>query len=117
MGRFKRVRADDGRALVNQGEIWLLETPDDKTRPVLILSRNEAIPVLKAVVVAPVTSTLRRIPTCLSVGTDEGLDHESVATFDSATTVPKAFLTTRLGALAPSRRHELCDAIAALVDC
>jgi mRNA interferase MazF len=103
--------------VVTQGEIWLLETPDAKARPVLVLSRNEAIPVLRALVVAPITSKLRSIPTCLPVGRDEGLDRDGVATFDNATSVPKPFLTTRLGALAPSRRHELCDAIAALVDC
>lgn len=102
---------------MTQGEIWLLETPDNKARPVLVLSRNEAIPVLRALVVAPITSTLRNIPTCLAVGPDEGLDHDAVAVFDNATSVPKSFLTRRLGALAPARRHQLCDALAALVDC
>ena len=54
--------------MVAHGEIWWLETPDEKRRPVLVVSRDEAIPVLRNVVVAPVTSTLRRIPTCLPVG-------------------------------------------------
>jgi mRNA interferase MazF len=103
--------------VVNQGEVWLLKTPDAKVRPVLVLTRNEAIPVVRSVVVAPVTSTLRSIPTCLPLGPAEGLDNDSVATFDNTTSIPKAFLTRRLGALTAARRHELCDAIAAMVDC
>ena len=51
--------------MVAQAEIWLMETPNRKRRPALIVSRREVIPVLNNVVVAPVTSTLRDIPTCL----------------------------------------------------
>lgn len=94
-----------------------METPNAKRRPVLIVSRNEAIPVVNDVVVAPVTSTVRRIPTNLSIGRDEGVDHKSVANFDLVTAVPKLLLTVRLGALAPNRRHELCAALSAMADC
>ncbi len=94
-----------------------METPNAKRRPVLVVSRNEAIPVLNNIVVAPVTSTIRRIPTCIPMGTDEGIDHDSVAAFDSLAAVPKAVLTRRLGALGQGRRQELCTALAALADC
>lgn len=103
--------------MVAQGELWLLETPNDKRRPVLVVSRNEAIPVLNNVVVAPVTSTVRRIPTCIPVGPEEGIDHDSVATFDSIAVVPKALLTTRLGELGPFGRDSMCAALRALADC
>jgi mRNA interferase MazF len=103
--------------LVAQGELWLLETPNDKRRPVLVVSRNEAIPVLNNVVVAPITSTIRMIPTCILVGKDEGVDHESVATFDSIAAVPKSLLTTQLGTLGPSGRNIICSALRALADC
>jgi mRNA interferase MazF len=103
--------------LVAQGELWLLETPNDKRRPVLVVSRNEAIPVLNNVVVAPVTSTTRTIPTCIAVGPDEGIDHDSVATFDNLAAVPKSLLTTRLGGLGPSGRSVICTALRALADC
>ena len=83
----------------------------------LIVSRNEAIPVVNNVVVAPVTSTIRRIPTCIPVGPDEGLEHESVATFDNLTAVPKSVLTVRLGALGIDGRRQLCDALDAMADC
>lgn len=103
--------------MVAQGELWLMETPNDKRRPVLVVSRNEAIPVLNNVVVAPVTSTIRNIPTCIPLGVDEGVDHQSVATFDGLSAVPKAVLTTRLGGLGSEGRRLICDALGALADC
>jgi len=103
--------------LVAQGELWLLETPNDKRRPVLVVSRNEAIPVLNNVVVAPITSTIRTIPTCVPVGPDEGIDHDSEATFDNMAAVPKHLLTTQLGRLGPSGRKVICSALRALADC
>ena len=85
--------------MVAQAEIWLMETPNQKRRPVLVVSRDEVIQVLNNVVVAPVTSTVRNIPTCINVGSAEGLDHESVATFDNLAAVPKSVLTAHLGGL------------------
>jgi len=103
--------------VVAHGEIWLLQPPNGKSRPVLVVTRDEAIPVLNNVVVAPITSTLRRIPTAIRVGPEAGIDHESAATFDSLASVPKSLLTVRLGALEPNRRGEVCSALAALADC
>lgn len=103
--------------MVTQGELWLMETPNSKRRPVLIVSRDDVIPVLSNVVVAPVTSTIRAIPTCIPVGPDEGIDHESVATFDNLATVPKSVLTRRLGALGAGGRSQLCAALSAMADC
>jgi mRNA interferase MazF len=103
--------------VVAQAELWLLETPNEKRRPVLVVSRDEAIPVLNNVVVAPVTSTLRDIATCVPVGPDQGIDHESVATFDNLAAVPKSMLTIRLGALGTDGRQQICRALGALADC
>ena len=103
--------------MVAQGELWLLEAPSKKRRPVLVVSRNEAIPVVNNVVVAPVTSTVRDIPTCIPVGVDQGIDHDSVATFDNLAAVPKAALTRRLGELGADGRHLMCEALRALADC
>lgn len=103
--------------MVAQGELWLMETPNRKQRPVLVVSRNEVIPVLNNIVVAPLTSTIRDIPTCIPVGADEGLDHESVATFDNVATVPKSVLTKRLGELGVDGRRRICDALDALANC
>lgn len=103
--------------MVAQAEIWLMETPNQKRRPVLIVSRNEVIPVLNNVVVAPVTSTIRDIPTCIRVGPDEGIDHDGVATFDNLAAVPKSVLTRRLGQLGVNGPRQICDALDALANC
>ena len=103
--------------MVAHGELWLMETPNAKRRPVLVVSRDEAIAVLNNVVVAPVTSTIRNIPTCIPVGPDEGVDRESVATFDNLAAVPKAVLTVRLGRLGVDGHHLICDALDAMADC
>ncbi len=103
--------------MVARGDIWWLETPNDKRRPVLIVTRTEAVGVLRSVVVAPVTSTMRDTQTNVIVGEAEGLDHESVASFDNLATVPKIFLTTRVGAIGVARENEICRALAALADC
>lgn len=103
--------------MVAQAELWLMETPNQKRRPVLVVSRDEVIPVVNNVIVAPVTSKIRDIPTCIPVGPGEGIDHDSVATFDSLAAVPKSVLTTRLGQLNFSGRRQICEALAAIADC
>jgi mRNA interferase MazF len=94
-----------------------METPNQKRRPVLIVSRDDVIPVLDNVVVAPVTSTSRDIPTCVRVGPDEGIGRDSVATFDNLAAVPKSVLTTRLGQLGGDGRRQICDALDAVANC
>ena len=103
--------------MVAQGELWLLETPNDKRRPVLVVTRNEAIGALNNVVVAPITSTVRAIPTCIGVGRADGVDRESVASFDNLSVVPLSLLTRRLGTIGPAARERICDALRALADC
>lgn len=100
--------------MVAQAELWLMETPNQRRRPVLIISRDEVIPVVNNVLVAPVTSTIRDIPTCILVGPEEGIDHDSEATFDNLAAVPKSVLTTRLGELGVGGRHQICEALDAV---
>ncbi len=103
--------------MVAQAELWLMETPNKKRRPVLIVSRDEVIPLLNNIVVAPVTSTIRDIPTCIPIGPDEGIDHDSVATFDNLAAVPKSVLTARLGELGAAGRRRICEALDAMANC
>ena len=100
-----------------RGEVWWGEAPDEKGRPYLVLTRDEAIPVLRTILVAPVTRTVRGIPTEVPLGSDEGLPSEGVAMLDNVLTFPKAMLVRRMGALAPGRREESCQALRAAVDC
>lgn len=103
--------------MVAQGELWLMESPTAKARPVLVVSRTGVIPVVNSVVVAPVTTTVRRIPTCLPVGREEGLDRDGVASFDNLAVVPKALLTVRLGSLRAGDLGRICSALRAMADC
>lgn len=94
-----------------------MEPPNNKRRPVLIITRNEAVEVLNNVVVAPLTSTIRSIPTCIPVGPEHGIDRDSVATFDTLAAIPKSLLTVRLGTLGPTAPQQICAALEALADC
>lgn len=98
-----------------QGEIWWAEA-EDKRRPVLIVTRSEAVPVLHWLIVAPVTRTIRDIPTEIRLGAGEGLRVDSVAAFDNLQPMRRAFLTERVGGLAAPREH-ICRALGAFADC
>jgi len=85
-------------------------------RPALVVTRSEAIPVLTGIAVAPVTRTIRGIPTEVRLGSDEGLAVECAASFDNLQRVRRATLTEKAGELGP-RRNEVCQALLALADC
>jgi mRNA interferase MazF len=99
-----------------QGEIWWAEA-EDRRRPVLVVTRNEVIPALRRLVVAPVTRTIRSIPTEVSLGPDEGLPADCAASFDNLQPVNRHLLTQRVGTLSVTRRDEVCRALDALADC
>jgi mRNA interferase MazF len=102
-------------ALPAQGEIWWAAAQGQR-RPVLVVTRNEAIPVLTGLVVAPVTRTVRKIPTEVPLGEPEGLPVECAASFDSLQRIRRAALVERIGCLGP-RREEICKSLRALSDC
>ena len=98
-----------------QGEIWWAES-EARRRPVLVVTRSEAIPVLNRILVAPVTRTIRGIPTEVRLGHEDGLPEPCAASFDNLQPVPKSFLTARLGSIW-YRRYEICAALEAVSDC
>lgn len=100
-----------------RGEVWWGEAPDAIGRPYLVLTRDEAIPVLQTILVAPVTRTIRGIPTEVPVGAEEGLPADGVASMDNVLAFPKSLLVRRMGSLAPDRRSEPCEALRAATDC
>jgi len=101
--------------LPQQGQIWWAET-EDMRRPVLVVTRSEAIGVLTAIVVAPVTRTVRNIPTEIRLGADEGLAVECAATFDNLQRLRRSVLISQAGDLG-TRRLEICAALRSLADC
>lgn len=102
-------------SIPQQGDIWWAET-EVKRRPVLVVTRSQAIQALKRVVVAPVSRTVRDIPTEIDLGPSEGLSVECAASFDNLETVLRSALTERVGTLG-SRRNEICETLRALADC
>lgn len=98
-----------------QCDIWWVESENER-RPVLVVTRNEAIDVLNKLVVAPITRTVRGIPTEVTLDADDGLPHPCAASFDNLRVVLKSHLTERIGALA-HRRSEVCSALGAMADC
>jgi mRNA interferase MazF len=99
-----------------QGEVWWAEA-EDKRRPVLVVTRDDAIPVLRRLVVAPVTRTVRGIPTEVALGADEGLPVACAASIDNVQPINRRLLTQRLGQVPAARRDDLCRALNALADC
>jgi mRNA interferase MazF len=98
-----------------QGEIWWAEA-EDKRRPVLVVTRSEAIPVLTWILVAPITRTIRGIPTEIPLDEEHGVDVPCAASLDNLQPIRKTFLADRIGSLASPRR-EICRTLGALADC
>jgi mRNA interferase MazF len=103
--------------VVARGEIWWGETPEQKGRPYLVVSRDGANAVMQRVLTAPVTTRVRSVPSELPLGPADGLPHECVASFDNLQPMPKSMLVRRVGAVEPARRQLLCDVAAATLGC
>ena len=76
---------------MRRGEVcWYTFKEPDKRRPVLILTRNTALGFLNAITVAPITSTIRNIPSEVYLDSkDDGVPQDCVINFDKLQTVPK----------------------------
>ena len=98
---------------MKRGEIyWAVLGPPVGRHPVLILTRDAAIPVLSAIVVAPLTRTVRGIRSEVPLGPGEGLPDQCAANCDSLLTVPKAVLEREpVGRLKPAEAMRLDDAL------
>ncbi|MCK6563498.1 MAG: type II toxin-antitoxin system PemK/MazF family toxin [Dehalococcoidia bacterium] len=98
---------------MNRGEVrWFTFARPDKRRPVLVLTRNSVIGVLSRVTVAPITTTIRGIPTEVVIGEDEGLRQPSAVNLDNIQTVPRNDIGQFIGALSPARMRHVEAAIA-----
>ncbi len=88
----------------------------DKTRPVLVLTRELVRPHLSRVTVAPITSTVRGLSTEVPVGRANGLAHDSVVSCDNILTIPVTALGRQVGLLLESQEAALTAAIHAAFD-
>jgi mRNA interferase MazF len=98
---------------MQRGEIYVADLPKPVgRRPVLVVTRNSAIAVRSAVTVAPVTRTIRGIPTEVSLNRFHGVRTASVANCDSLQTIPKESLRRKsIGRLAPDELPALDRAL------
>jgi mRNA interferase MazF len=103
--------------VVSRGDVCWVETPEDGRRPMLILTRSEAIPVLYDVIAVIVTSTIRGIPTEVRLNGDDGMPDECAVNLDNIRRVPRDFLGTPITTLSGPRMHEVCKALAVATGC
>lgn len=102
---------------MRRGEIWDVDFPAPAgRRPAVLLTRGVILDRLRNVTVAPITSTIRGIPTEVHLGEEAGLEHDSVVSCDNVTTVPKRLCVRRRGVLDPATRREIADAVRLALD-
>ena len=106
------------RGVPEHGEVWWCEPPDVKRRPVVVLSRSEAIEKLRRVIVAPCTRTIRGIPSevLLEPG-DDPISERSAVNLDTIESVSVGILVNRIGRLSEERMREVCAALSIAVAC
>ena len=101
-----------------RGEIWQFRfNPPDKRRPVVVLTRSEVLPLIRTAMVAPITSTIRGIPSEVLIGVDEGLKRQSAVSLDNVQTVDQAQLSAYIGSLDADQMRAVCRALAIATGC
>ena len=101
-----------------RGEVWWCELPDIGRRPVVVLSRDVAIPRLGRALIAPCTTTIRGLPSEVVLEPDvDPIPKLSAVNLDSVESVSLGVLVARLGRLSDERMREVCSALSAAVDC
>lgn len=97
---------------MERGEVrWYTFAEPDKSRPVLVLTRNSAIRYLNAITIAPITTTIRDVPSEVRLSSDDGLMTDCAANFYNLQTIPKSRLGAWITTLSPERMVEVDQAI------
>jgi len=102
---------------VKNGEIrWYKFVKPDKKRPVLILTRNSVLEYLGEVTVAPVTSTVRNIPSEVPLSKADGMPRDCAVNCDHLQTVSKGRIGSLITSLPPSKMTDVGHAIRFALD-
>lgn len=121
MGRPRLVPQGRGRiviALPARGEVWWCELAEVGRRPVVVLSRDAAIPRLRRTLIGPCTTTIRGIPSeVLLEPAEDPVPRTSAVNLDSVESVSLGTLVERLGRLSDERMREVCRALEVAVAC
>ncbi|MEA2057581.1 MAG: type II toxin-antitoxin system PemK/MazF family toxin [Actinomycetota bacterium] len=102
---------------LHRGDVWWFEPPTMKRRPVVILTRDDVLPRLNQLIVAPATRHVRSIPTEVPLNENDGMPTVCVVTLDNVLAVRPAFLTSRITSLGADRMHQICRALQIAIDC
>lgn len=105
-------------ARIARGDVRLYQfAPPDKKRPVVVLTRNSAIAYLSTVTVAPITSTIRGVPSEAALGEQDGMKNPCAVNLHSAITVSQHRLGKRVAQLSSLRMKEICAALRFSLGC
>jgi len=103
---------------IARGEVRLYRfSAPDKERPVLVLTRDSAIAYLANVTVAPITGTVRGVPSEVVLGDEDGMKIPCAVNLHNAVTVSKDRLGKRVAQLNPSRMSPVCTALRFSLGC
>jgi len=103
---------------VSRGDIWMFAfKAPDKQRPVVVLSRQSVIPLLRTVLVAPITSAIHGVPSEVILGIEHGLKHTSAVNLDHVQTIDRSRLKRFLGHLDNEMMDRVCRALAIATGC
>jgi mRNA interferase MazF len=103
---------------LTRGDVHLCRfAPPDKQRPVLILTRDAAIGHLATVTVAPITSTVRDVPSEVILDVDDGMKSRCAVNLHNAVTVSQSRLSKRVASLSQARMQEVCSALGFSLGC
>jgi len=103
---------------IDRGDIRLYAfAPPDKKRPVVVITRESAIAYLSTVTVAPITSTIRGVPSEVILDEDDGMKASCAVNLHNAITVSQQHLGKRLARLSPSRMSQICAALRFSLGC
>lgn len=99
------------RALIQRGDVWNADIPGVGVHPVVVVTRDTAIPVLTSLVCVLITSSFHGHVAEVSLGRPHGLDRDSAANCDNIFTLPRRVLTRRRGRLDSAKLTELDSAL------
>ena len=93
---------------MKRGEVrWYVFPRPDKNRPVLILTRDSALEFLGEVTVAPITATIRDIPSEVVLTKADGMPRDCAVNFDHIQTVSKGKLGSLIATLSSSKMQQM----------
>ena len=103
---------------IARGDVRLVHfAPPDKNRPVVVLTRDSAIGYLATVTVAPVTSTIRGVPSEVVLDAEDGMKAPCAVNLHNAITVSQDRLGKRVAQLSSLRMNEICAALRFSLGC